>query len=53
MPIYRAFAPFFKGDKGDKRVTRHSSGGFYPFFFVIRCATGSYRYTRLTTLGVS
>ena len=21
MPLYRAFAPFFKGDKGDRRVT--------------------------------
>jgi hypothetical protein len=21
MPMYRAFAPFFEGDKGDKRVT--------------------------------
>ena len=21
MPIYRAFAPFFEGDKGDRRVT--------------------------------
>jgi hypothetical protein len=21
MPMYRAFAPFFKGDKGDRRVT--------------------------------
>jgi hypothetical protein len=33
MPIYRAFAPFFEGDKGDRRVTGitlslllHSSG---------------------------
>ena len=21
MPMYRAFAPFFEGDKGDRRVT--------------------------------
>ena len=21
MPMYRAFAPFFKGDRGDRRVT--------------------------------